>query len=65
MRIQAASAPAQPMELLSDLRRYCFGNTRKTLDQINNMMAMVEMIKVMSMSSPEDVGKDNCEEERQ
>ena len=65
MRIQAASAPAQPMELLSDLRRYCFGNTRKTLDQINNMMAMVEMIKVMSMSSPEDVGEDNCEEERQ
>ena len=65
MRIQAASAPAQPMELLSDLRRYFFGNTRKTLDQINNMIAMVEMLRIMNVPSSQDTPKDNCEEERQ
>lgn len=60
MRMQAAPA-AQPVDMLNDLRRYCFGNTRRTLDQITNMMAMVEMIKVMNSAVPED----SCEEERQ
>ena len=61
MQIQAASVPAQPLDIINDLRHYCFGDTRKTLDQITNMMTMVEMLKVMNMPSPED----NCEEERQ
>ena len=60
MRMQAVSA-SQPVDILNDLRRYCFGNTRRTLDQITNMMAMVEMIKVMNSTVPED----SCEEERQ
>ena len=37
MQIQAAAAPAQPLEVINDLRRYCFGDIRKTLDQITNM----------------------------
>lgn len=61
VEIQAASGPLQPLEVLSDVRRYCFGNSRKTLDQIVNMMTMMEMIKVMNSSSPED----SCEKERQ
>lgn len=60
MRMQAVST-SQPVDILNDLRRYCFGNTRRTLDQITNMMAMVEMIKVMNSTVPED----SCEEERQ
>ena len=42
-------------------RRYCFGDIRKTLDQITNMMTMAEMLRMMNEPSPED----NCEEERQ
>ena len=61
MHIQAATAPVQPLDIISDLRHYCFGNTRKTLDQITNMMTMVEMLRVMNEPSAED----NCEEERQ
>lgn len=60
MRMQAASS-AQPVDILNDLRRYCFGNTRQALDQITNMMVMAEMIKVMNSTAPED----GCEEERQ
>ena len=61
MQIQAAAAPAQPLEVINDLRRYCFGDIRKTLDQITNMMTMTEMLRMMNEPSPED----NCEEERQ
>ena len=32
MQIQAAAAPAQPLEVINDLRRFCFGDIRKTLD---------------------------------
>ena len=53
MQIQAAAAPAQPLEVINDLR--------KTLDQITNMMTMAEMLRMMNEPSPED----NCEEERQ
>ena len=55
------AAPAQPLEVINDLRRYCFGDIRKTLDQITNMMTMAEMLRMMNEPSPED----NCEEERQ
>ena len=61
MQIQAAAAPAQPLEVINDLRRYCFGDIRKTLDQITNMMTMAEMLRMINEPSPED----NCEEERQ
>ena len=54
MQIQAAAAPAQPLEVINDLRRYCFGD-------ITNMMTMAEMLRMMNEPSPED----NCEEERQ
>ena len=50
-----------PLEVINDLRRYCFGDIRKTLDQITNMMTMAEMLRMMNEPSPED----NCEEERQ
>ena len=60
-KAQAAAAPAQPLEVINDLRRYCFGDIRKTLDQITNMMTMAEMLRMINEPSPED----NCEEERQ
>lgn len=52
MEMCAASAPStQPVEILDDIRRYCYGDSRKMLDQMVNMMAMVQMLKVMGESS--------------
>lgn len=52
MEMCAASAPnAQPAEILNDIRRYCYGDSRKILDQMVNMMAMVQMLKLMNDSS--------------
>lgn len=61
MQIQAAAVSPAPLDMLNDLRRYCFGNTRKQLDQITNLMTVIEMMKIMNEPSPAD----NCEEERQ
>ena len=62
MQIQAAAAPAQPLEVINDLAPLLLLEIiRKTLDQITNMMTMAEMLRMMNEPSPED----NCEEERQ
>lgn len=65
VQMQAASVQAQPLDVLNDIRRYCFGNSRKTIDQMVNMMAVIEMIKVMNSSSCEgqcdNHGEDRCE----
>lgn len=65
VQMQAASVQAQPLDVLNDIRRYCFGNSRKTIDQMINMMAVIEMIKVVNSSSCEgqcdNHGEDRCE----
>lgn len=49
MEMCAASAPSdQPLDVLNDIRRYCYGDSRKMLDQMVNLIAMVQMIKVMN-----------------
>nr|WP_294524536.1 hypothetical protein [uncultured Blautia sp.] len=49
--MQISSTPQEdPTEILNDIRRYCYGDTRKSLDQAVNMMAMLEMIKIMGQT---------------
>lgn len=52
MEMCAASAPdLQPADVLNDIRRYCYGDSRKMLDEMVNMMAVVQMLKIMRDSS--------------
>ena len=46
-----AQAFEQPVDVLNDIRRYCYGDSRKMLDQMVNLFAMVQMLKVMNDSS--------------
>lgn len=49
--MQISSTPLEdPAEILSDIRRFCYSDTRKALDQAVNMMAMLEMIKIMGQT---------------
>lgn len=54
MEMCAAGAPSSdPLDIINDVRRYCYGDSRKTLDKMANMLAMVEILKEMS-DSPEN-----------
>lgn len=61
MRMQEAALPTQPLDIINNLQHYCFGNTKRILEQIANIMAMAEVLQIMKESPQED----NCEEERQ
>lgn len=48
--MEICSAPAQSTDILSmlqDIRRYCYGESRRNLDQMLNMMAVVQMMQMM------------------
>lgn len=48
MQICAASASAaDPLEMINDIKRFCYGESRQKLDQMVNMMAMVQMLQLM------------------
>jgi len=43
--LSAMSIPSrEPMEMLNDIRSFCYGSSKKQLDQIVNMMAMIQML---------------------
>ena len=45
----AMSMPVRdPMEMLNEIRGFCYGRSRERLDQIVNMMAMVQMLQIMN-----------------
>lgn len=47
--MQICAVPASdPMEMLRDLQKYSYGQSRQNLDQITNMLAVVEMMKLMN-----------------
>lgn len=47
--LQAASVSGNdPLEMLQDIRRYCGGENRRQIDQIANLMAMIQMLKIMN-----------------
>ncbi|MED9966313.1 MAG: hypothetical protein UFJ18_05915 [Blautia sp.] len=39
---------ADPMEALSDIRSFCYGQSRRFLDNVVNMMAVVQMMQLMN-----------------
>lgn len=48
--MEMCSSPAQNTDVLSilqDIRRYCYGESRRNLDQMINMMAIVQMMQLM------------------
>ena len=48
--MQMCAAPEQnadPLSMLQDIRRYCYGESRRNLDQMINMMAVVQMMQLM------------------
>lgn len=50
MQICAATA-SEPLEMLNDIRRFCYGESRRKLDQMVNMMAMVQMLQMMNQDT--------------
>lgn len=48
MEICQASAPdTDPLSMINDIRRFCYGESRKKLDSISNIMVMLQMIQLM------------------
>lgn len=39
---------SDPMEMLQDLQKFCYGQSRQKLDQITNILAFAEIIKIMN-----------------
>lgn len=51
--MSAMSLQAQePMEIINNIRNFCYGQSREQLDKIVNIMAMFQMIQLMNQ--PED-----------
>lgn len=61
--VAAASIPSQdPLEILGDIRRFCYGNSRRQLDQLVNAFAMVQMFSIMN--SQKDTGEEAFQKEK-
>lgn len=46
--MQAASLPARdPLAMLADIRRFCYGNSRKQLDQMVELFSMLQLFAAM------------------
>ena len=57
----AMSMPAQdPMDVINDIRSFCYGPSRDKLNQMVNMMAMVQMLQLMNQ--PADGEKEDSHE---
>lgn len=55
-QMQAASLPVtDPLEMLQDIRRFCYGGSRQKLDRMVNLLAMAEMFRMMN-ENPEKKG---------
>lgn len=47
-----------PLEMIQDIRRFCYGNSRNQLDRMCNMMSMIQIIQLMN-SNTEKEGEEN------
>lgn len=48
MEMCAASVPnTDPLSMIQDIRRFCYGESRRKLDEMVNMMAVVQMLQMM------------------
>lgn len=46
-----AAEASDPMDMLQDIRRFCYGGSRRMLDKAVNMMAVVQMMQIMGQSA--------------
>ncbi len=46
--ICAQPQSASPLEMIQDIRRFCYGDSRRRLDQMCNMMSMVQIVQLMN-----------------
>ena len=59
--LSAMSIPAQdPMDMINDIRSFCYGPSRDKLNQMVNMMAMVQMLQLMKQ--PDNYKKEDAHE---
>lgn len=59
--LSAMSIPAQdPMDMINDIRSFCYGPSRDKLNQMVNMMAMVQMLQLMKQ--PDNNKKEDANE---
>ena len=57
--LSAMSMPAQdPMDMINEIRGFCYGPSRDKLNQMVNMMAMVQMLQLMNQ--PDSSKKGGC-----
>ena len=57
----AMSMPAQnPVDIVNDIRSFCYGPSRDKLNQMVNMMAMVQMLQLMNQ--PDNNKKEDANE---
>lgn len=59
--LSAMSMPAQdPMDMINEIRSFCYGPSRDKLNQMVNMMAMVQMLQLMNQ--PDSSKKEDANE---
>ena len=59
--LSAMSLPAQdPVDILNDIRGFCYGPSRDKLNRMLNMMAMVQMLQLMNQ--PDNSQKEDANE---
>ena len=59
--VEFINMPAQnPVDIVNDIRSFCYGPSRDKLDQMVNMMAMVQMLQLMNQ--PADGEKEDSHE---
>ena len=59
--LSAMSISAQdPMDMINDIRSFCYGPSRDKLNQMVNMMAMVQMLQLMKQ--PDNNKKEDANE---
>lgn len=39
---------SEPLEILSDISQYCYGESRKKLEQLTNMLAIFQMMQILN-----------------
>lgn len=49
----ASAAPGEPLDVINDIRRFCYGESRKKLDRMADMLAVVQFLRMMNPSSDE------------
>lgn len=48
MQMCSMKTSSDPVEMLEDIRKFSYGNSRRQLDQIKDMLVMMELLKTIS-----------------